>query len=105
MTSPIRICFPHNQNIKYLTTKYGQASKEYLEQSAGVLLIMRNPYDAFKAEFNRKQTQRGVVNGVRGRSHVGHADPAGFTLFCNNIRVYESQQVSDRSIVLRKILL
>ena len=38
---------------------------------------MRNPYDAFKAEFNRKQTERAVVNGVRGRSHVGHADPAG----------------------------
>ena len=75
-----------------------------MEQSAGVLLIMRNPYDAFKAEFNRKQTQRGVVNGVRGRSHVGHTDPAGFPQFRKKIRAYESQLVSDRSIVLREIL-
>ena len=56
---------------------YKTYQQEYLDQSAGVLLIMRNPYDAFKAEFNRKQTERAVVNGVRGRSHVGHADPAG----------------------------
>ena len=45
-----------------------------LEKSGAVLLIMRNPYDAFKAEFNRKQTPRNVDGG---RSHVDHADPAG----------------------------
>jgi len=50
---------------------------EFLRQSAGVLLIMRNPYDAFKAEFNRKQTERNK-DGIRGRSHVGHANPAAF---------------------------
>ena len=67
---------------------------EYLEEAKAVLLIMRNPYDSFKvkdnsfcnhlffiylfiqAEFNRKQTDKNV-NGVKGRSHVGHADPSG----------------------------
>lgn len=50
---------------------------EYLEDSAGVILVLRNPYDAFKAEFNRKQTERNV-DGLKGRSHVGHADPKAF---------------------------
>lgn len=48
-----------------------------LESAGAVLLIMRNPYDAFKAEFNRKQTEKNVDGG---RSHVGHADPAGLII-------------------------
>lgn len=51
----------------------------YLEDSQAILLIVRNPYDAFKAEFNRKQTQRVMEDdGLKSRSHVGHADPAAF---------------------------
>ena len=48
---------------------------EFLERAKGVILVMRNPFDAFKAEFNRKQTEKNE-NG-KGRSHVGHADPKG----------------------------
>lgn len=48
--------------------------KSLLEESGAVILVMRNPYDAFKAEFNRKQTPR----TKSARSHVGHADPAAF---------------------------
>lgn len=49
---------------------------DYVEKAAAVLLIMRNPYDAFKAEFNRKQTDRNPDGN--GRSHIGHADPKAF---------------------------
>lgn len=50
---------------------------EFMERAKGVILVMRNPFDAFKAEFNRKQTEKNV-NGIKGRSHVGHADPKAF---------------------------
>jgi len=47
----------------------------HLEEAGANILVIRNPFNTLKAEFNRKHTaDKGP--GVAG--HTGHADPAAF---------------------------
>lgn len=49
----------------------------HLAEAGAIILVIRNPYNTLKAEFNRKHTIPEETGG-KGLGHVGHADPAAF---------------------------
>jgi len=49
----------------------------HLAEAGAIILVIRNPFNTLKAEFNRKHTIPEETGG-KGLGHVGHADPAAF---------------------------